>query len=385
MEQKISVIVPTFNRAGFLGECLESLLRQTLPAHELVVVDDGCTDATRQVLGAFGQQVTVLRTAGQLGKPAAVNLALRHITGDFVWVFDDDDVAHADALARYVSAFARCPEAGFAYATFDYADSNPDGSIGLPHGTSTIPDLAWRGFLAPLLEANFLGGAALFVRTACHHELGLYDESLLRSQDYEIAVRIARRHVGARVPGPSTFFYRQHGELRGASADRFGANERKRKWLEYDRRFVRALRHDMALDEYIRPADGSAVPARTQLLQRAAVMASKCLYDEMLEDLRRVVSIDPALAPSAMERALLARLLLMEPWYGTGSVLEDPEVLRHTAQALAINPLWQRSLLRSLARNAAAAVWRRHRAKATLSRLWKVFAGVHLRREQAAH
>ncbi|MBA2722742.1 MAG: glycosyltransferase family 2 protein, partial [Methylibium sp.] len=127
MQHRISVVVPTFNRAAFLAECLESLLRQTLPAHELVVVDDGCTDHTPQVLAAFEPRVTVLRTSGQLGKSGAVNLALRHITGDFVWVFDDDDVAHADALARYAGAFDRDPEAGFSYATFDYAGSNADG------------------------------------------------------------------------------------------------------------------------------------------------------------------------------------------------------------------------------------------------------------------
>ncbi len=113
-------------------------------------------------------------------------------------------------------------------------------------------------------------------------------------------------------------------------------------------------------------------------------MASKCLYDEMLEDLQQVVSLDRGVAPSALERAVLTRLLLVEPWYGTGSVLEDPEVLRRTAVVLATNPLWQRSLLRSLAHNAAAAVCRRSGAQASLSRLWKAFAGLHLRLDRTA-
>lgn len=375
MDDKVSVIVPTFNRAAFLGECLASLLRQTLPAHEVLVVDDGCTDHSAEVLAAFGQRITVLRTAGQLGKPAAINLALGRISGDFVWVFDDDDVAYGDALARYVGAFAQDPGAGFSYASFDFASSRPDGSIGPPAGSSPIPDVSSRGFLAPLLESNFLGGAAFFVRTACQHEAGPYDESLIRSQDYEMAARIARRRCGVRVPGPSTFLYRQHGELRGALRDRFSASERNRKWLEYDRRFLQALRRGMALDEYLRPADGSAVPARTQLLQRAVIMACKCLYEEMLEDLRQVVGLDAAVAPSELERALLMRLVLVEPWYGTGGVLEHPGALRSVAAILAAHPAWQAALRRGLAGAAAAALRERSRVQPRLRRLWKAYAG----------
>ena len=107
MEQdrpRVSVIVPTFNRSRFIVDCLESLLAQTLPPAELIVVDDQSSDATRALLATYHDRIVQLETPSQLGKPGAVNLGLAHATGDYIWVFDDDDVALPDALARFTDA-----------------------------------------------------------------------------------------------------------------------------------------------------------------------------------------------------------------------------------------------------------------------------------------
>jgi glycosyltransferase involved in cell wall biosynthesis len=155
---RVSVIVPTFNRSRFIVDCLESLLAQTLPPAELIVVDDQSSDATRSVLATYGDRIVHLETPSQLGKPGAVNLGLEHATGEYIWVFDDDDVALPDALARFTDALERHPECGFSWSPWFVADTMPDGSLGPATFETREPDIATIGFLPALLERNFLGG-----------------------------------------------------------------------------------------------------------------------------------------------------------------------------------------------------------------------------------
>src|SRR5678815_3185813 len=107
-----------------------------------------------------------LETPSQLGKPGAVNLGLEHATGEYIWGFDDDDVALPDALARVTDALERHPECGFSWSPWFVADTMPDGSLGPATFETREPDIATIGFLPALLERNFLGGAALFARAS---------------------------------------------------------------------------------------------------------------------------------------------------------------------------------------------------------------------------
>lgn len=106
---EISVIIPAYNRAGLIGETLQSLLNQTMPAKEIIVVDDGSTDGTAEAVerefSVFREQFSgnsksniqnptfkTLRQANA-GPGAARNLGLAEATGDFIHFFDSDDIA----------------------------------------------------------------------------------------------------------------------------------------------------------------------------------------------------------------------------------------------------------------------------------------------------
>jgi glycosyltransferase involved in cell wall biosynthesis len=97
----VSVILPTFNRCGLIASSLDSLLNQSYPIAEILVVDDGSTDDTEAVVAAFGDKVRYIRRENG-GKNAAINTGLRHVTGELIWIMDDDDLAPADALERLV-------------------------------------------------------------------------------------------------------------------------------------------------------------------------------------------------------------------------------------------------------------------------------------------
>jgi glycosyltransferase involved in cell wall biosynthesis len=321
---RVSVIVPTFNRSRFIGACLDSLLGQTLPPAELIVVNDQCTDATSAVLDSYGDRIKRLETPSQLGKPGAVNMGLEHATGDYIWVFDDDDVALPDALERFTDALERHPECGTSWSPWLLADSQPDGTLGPITFETRPPDIATIGFVPALLEHNFLGGAALFARKRCYDECGGYDTALVRSQDYDLAIRFARRYPAVRVEGGATFIYRQHEGVRGSSADRFAAWARFGKWLQYDQRILRRLRREMSLQEYLPPGHEVATSQRLAIIERFALMTERLLVDEALEDLDLLARLSQQAPLTDTERRPVRRIAYSDPWYGCGAVWDHP-------------------------------------------------------------
>ncbi|MBV9927401.1 MAG: glycosyltransferase family 2 protein [Acidobacteria bacterium] len=109
----VSVILPVYNRAGWVARAVESVLTQTHRPLELLVVDDGSTDDTRRVLEEFGARITVHAQA-HAGAEAARNLGLKHARGQFVAFIDSDDFWYEDRLSRQLPLFER-PEVGVVF------------------------------------------------------------------------------------------------------------------------------------------------------------------------------------------------------------------------------------------------------------------------------
>ena len=186
------------------------------------------------------------------------------------------------------------------------------------------PEITTIGFVPALLEHNFLGGAALFARKRCYDECGGYDPALVRSQDYDAAIRFARRYSAVRVEGDATFIYRQHEGARGSSADRFAAWARFGKWLQYDQRILRRLRREMSLGEYLPPGQDVATSQRLAIIERFTLMAERMLLDEALEDLTLLAQLPQQEELTDAERRPVRRIAYSDPWYGCGSVWDHP-------------------------------------------------------------
>jgi glycosyltransferase involved in cell wall biosynthesis len=287
MRPSISVIVPTFNRARLLGQCLDSLLEQSLPPRQILVVDDGSQDGTNDLIASYSTSVQSIRT-DNCGKSAAVNSGLKHVGGEYVWVLDDDDVALPDALERLVDPLVSDSRVGFSFGTKLFCDCAPDGSIGEIIGESRVPDRYDRLFVLRLLKSCFLGGASTLVRRSVYEMIGGYDTSLVRSQDYEMALRISLRFSGARVAGGPTYYHRRHAGLRGSLADRFPSTSRMEKWKKYNQIFIRRLCNELPLetfspieDDVSRRSGGNLLPA----LERTAVRAAHGLLEDAERDI----------------------------------------------------------------------------------------------------
>lgn len=98
----VSVIIPTFNRAGWLSESIDSVLHQTHPSVELIVVDDGSTDHTPDVVQAFGDRLTYLQQPNR-GVSAARNVGVAASRGTWVAFLDSDDLWQPSKVAAQVA------------------------------------------------------------------------------------------------------------------------------------------------------------------------------------------------------------------------------------------------------------------------------------------
>lgn len=280
----VSVLIPTFNRSRMLGDCVQSVLDQTCPAIQVIVIDDGSTDDTSESVKRFGSRVTYLRKENG-GKPAALNLAMPKVVGDLVWIFDDDDVALPNSVERRLRAFESNPKAGAVVSNHIWGDTDSAGRIcrTSPH---TWPNVCEQNFLLQLMRSCFVTLQGALVRTSCYREVGPFREEFLASEDYEMLIRLARRYPIVLLNEP-TFIFRRHAGVRGPAHRRYSAYERQRVFARFDRLLGEQLRRDAPLRDFLTPpvpGPLSSTQQRTATVARMSVMASKGLWWALIDD-----------------------------------------------------------------------------------------------------
>jgi glycosyltransferase involved in cell wall biosynthesis len=185
---RVTVVMPTYNRAALLPNAIQSALSQTV-AHlcDIVVVDDGSTDNTRNVVAAFEARVRYVYQPNA-GLAAARNTGIRASGDEYVAFLDDDDEWEPDKIEQQLDAFRRWPEAVLVAgrATARYADGRTK-----PHPLPPIPLDKPTDFAPWLFENNFLSVPMVLVRRRCLERAGLHRAELRRRQDYHLWVRLA--------------------------------------------------------------------------------------------------------------------------------------------------------------------------------------------------
>jgi Glycosyl transferase family 2 len=292
---QVTAIVPTYNRAEYLGACLESLLAQTTPPQQLIVVDDGSTDGTPEVIRSFGDALEPLRQ-DNAGKAAALNLALSEARGDAVWIFDDDDVAVPEALELLAAGLRGGTEAGFAFGAHD-SFSAPDAPVA-PRAPAVAASLDLDDLFHGILTRRaYVFQAAMLVRRRCYEEVGPFDTTFPRAQDFDMLTRLAARYEATQVDAV-VFHQRQHTGDRGPAHLRIDGRHVWDHQYDFDvqvaQKVHRTLPPEVFLPRRHRDAAGTTAAAR---LRRAAAMAEWGLWDEATEDLRALEGLPPP-APS---------------------------------------------------------------------------------------
>ena len=200
-----SVIMPVFNHADFVRDAIRSVRGQTFHDWELIVVDDGSTDATPEILAEEARRDARIRVARQdnAGPAAARNAAIALSRADWLTYIDSDDVWFPDALASYAAYIAAHPDAGFIYGYRHRMD--PDGAIThLPARNQDRPTGTTE-----LFRKMYLSHLCVCYRRRLLDLAGPYDATLRRCEDYELYLRISL-HTRFEPLGKATGARRRH-------------------------------------------------------------------------------------------------------------------------------------------------------------------------------
>ena len=191
---QVSIIMAAYNHAQYIDKAIDSALAQTWQDFELIVVDDGSTDATGQVVSQFGSPVRYIYQQNH-GQGGARNRGIASARGEFICFLDDDDLWEPEYLATVMSVFQRQPDVDALHTGFRIIDGEDRL---LPQiGDHVVPPhqmydaLVCGGWFPPLVVT---------VRKACLDQVGPLDEALRGHDDWDLWLRIARGHVFRGVP-----------------------------------------------------------------------------------------------------------------------------------------------------------------------------------------
>lgn len=206
MPPLVSIIIPSFNCGRFLADAVRSAFVQTYPAVECLVIDDGSTDATRDVLANLKARYPQLRILSKTngGPSSARNLGLKLCSGSMITFLDADDVLLPDKIERQVDFLQAHPNVGMVYGDYLLAreDLHPVAlfSAEMPRGLAPLDAFCYRNWFNPVVT---------LVRKAVVEQVGGFDEEIAVGEDWDYWIRCATAARLAHLPGPVAL-YRQH-------------------------------------------------------------------------------------------------------------------------------------------------------------------------------
>jgi glycosyltransferase involved in cell wall biosynthesis len=220
---KVSVITAAYNHVGFVRQSVESVLNQTYKDFEHIVVDDGSTDGTAEVLQSFGSQIKYIRQRN-CGTHAAINRGIRESAGGYIAIVDSDDAWLPQKLERQMSAIDRNPTAGMVYSRAYFIDQAGEVRNNEPAGRDVGDlDCAYEH----ILRDNCIPVVTAVIRRECLDDVGFFDERLKALSDWEFWLRLALKWKIVFVPEVLAL-YRVHGHNTFPELDRSGQVARER-------------------------------------------------------------------------------------------------------------------------------------------------------------
>ena len=210
---KVSVVLPTYNSAHFLGTAIQSVLGQTFQDWELIVVDDGSTDNTRDVVAAFLDPRIRYVHQENRGAPAALNAGLRLARGAYVAFLGADDRWLAQKLALQVAQLDGLPlKVAMVYADLHLVSLEDNTVLGRFLDGREPP----RGRVLSQLvrtEGSFIHPCASLIRREVFDRVGLFDESLKTHEDWDLWIRIATVYEVEALDIPLAVYGRRPSQL----------------------------------------------------------------------------------------------------------------------------------------------------------------------------
>jgi glycosyltransferase involved in cell wall biosynthesis len=202
----ISVIIPTYNRAHLIGRAIESVLSQSMDDFEIIIVDDGSTDNTTEVIHYYSlldKRIKYLSYYPNHGAQHARNYGIQHSQGDWIAFLDSDDELTQNSLSGR-----------FSKVNNDKNDAiySPGYQISMDSEEKKLfCDNKFEGnIFSAILSSSFILFQGLLVKKSKLVEIGLLDESILSFQEWDTAIRLAKICSFSYYPDPAYIYHCEH-------------------------------------------------------------------------------------------------------------------------------------------------------------------------------
>ncbi len=189
----VSICIPSYNHGRFIKECIESVLGQTYADFELIICDDYSSDNSVEVIKSFtDSRIRFYQNGKNIGVVGNINKTQSLCIGKYITSIGSDDAMMPDNLKRKVKFLDTHPNVGFVHSEIIKIDEygNVIGGHWAKHPDRDV--VADRGEYLNrfVLEQNIVCAPSVLVRQECYERLGLYDERLIQTQDYEMWIRM---------------------------------------------------------------------------------------------------------------------------------------------------------------------------------------------------
>ena len=225
---KVSVIIPVYNGSNYLREAIDSALAQSYRNIEIIVINDGSNDdgKTETIAKSYGSKIRY-STKENGGVATALNLGIQNMTGEYFSWLSHDDVYYPHKIEVQIECLRYQERKDvILYSDYDIIDSRSN----VIHET-IIPHYEPEQFLYELIQCSFLHGCTLLIPKVCFENVGLFNEKLPTTQDYELWVRMAKKYDFIHLP-KKLIQARSHAEQGSRKASHFEElNTLYRWWL----------------------------------------------------------------------------------------------------------------------------------------------------------
>jgi glycosyltransferase involved in cell wall biosynthesis len=229
---RVSILLTCYNHIRFLPAAYQSILDQTFADYEILAVDDGSKDGTREWLKSReGEKLRLIFNEKNLGTYAALNVGVRESAGEYMAIFNDDDLWAPGKLEAQVAMLDRHPNYGLSHTGGWFIDGegnkHPETApLGFP-----FPHLESGEVLANLMDHNQIITSSVLVRRQAFEKSGVFDEAFYGCGDWHMWLRIAQQYQIGFVDEPMTF-YRVHGSNAALNDEKmFEDGKRIREWI----------------------------------------------------------------------------------------------------------------------------------------------------------
>lgn len=202
---KVSVIIPSYNRAKLVGRAIDSVLKQTFSDYEIIVVDDGSQDNTKDVLSAYDRKIKYIYQSNR-GISGARNRGIKEAAGEYIAFLDSDDLWIPEKLAEQVKVLEANKKVGIVYSKLQMINDKGEHCGVKPKHKSG------KNFRELIEIGGDIPTSSVMTRRECFEKVGVFDESLQQMEDIDMWIRIAKVYDLYEIADQMLAYYYRHEE-----------------------------------------------------------------------------------------------------------------------------------------------------------------------------